>query len=460
MSALAAEQPTQPAGLEIDESLLDAGLTLINAASTLDAAEVKRLLKEEEVPAWFQDELGWSALHYAAEREDEEMVKVLLANGAVWNSVDNLGNSPACIALSLNSARIYDLIKSHGVRSEFLLGFLEAKAEDPSSDSNLVLKDAEEETLAGNTALFLKSKLTYSRDEQGQERVIDEEGNGVMMGWETGVSSSALSTRLTNRADTDFSHVFFLGLALVDYGGDCRSLDGGLSGRGQGAAEDLERGLRSGHREFQIAAVIHNDTIELTAVDVQIDSMFSNVSPSPVLHTVIEPHPSVLAHMEETGWTTEQKPNLMVLKGKWQEFMESEEIYKEGGYDLIYFDTFSEGYGGALLSFVCPPQEKDATLTTVVSPSTHDPSQSSRPSSNTCPTSWPGLNRASASSMVSERRRLRSMTRTRRCRRCTFERSVWRRANGMTCLSGTRFERRFGTAFDESASLLCFTRSE
>lgn len=263
MSAPTAEQPTQPAALEIDESLLDAGLTLINAASTRDAAEVKRLLKEEEAPAWFQDELGWSALHYAAEREDEEMVKVLLANGAVWNSVDNLGNSPACIALSLNSARIYDLIKSHGVRSEFLLGFLEAKAEDPSSDSNLVLKDAEEETLAGNTALFLKSKLTYSRDEQGQERVIDEEGNGVMMGWETGVSSSALSTGLTDRAtpeaDTDLSHVSFLGLALVDYGGDCRSLDGGLGGRGQGAAEDLERGLRSGHREFQIAAVTHDD---------------------------------------------------------------------------------------------------------------------------------------------------------------------------------------------------------
>lgn len=104
--------------------------------------------------------------------------------------------------------------------------------------------------------------------------------------------------------------------------------------------------------------MIHDDTTELTAVDVQIDSMFSNISPSPVLHTVIEPHPSVLAHMEETGWTTEQKPNLMVLKGKWQEFMESEEIYKEGGYDLIYFDTFSEGYGGALLSFVCPPPKK------------------------------------------------------------------------------------------------------
>jgi hypothetical protein len=170
--------------------------------------------------------------------------------------------------------------------------------------------------------------------------------------------------------------------------------------------------------------VTHDDRTELTAVDVQIDSMFSNISPSPVLHTVIEPHPSVLAHMEETGWTTEQKPNLMVLKGKWQEFMESEEIYREGGYDLIYFDTFSEGYGGALLNIVCPPQEKDATLTTVVSPSTHDLSQSSRPSSNTCPTSSPGLNRASASSMVSERRRLRFTTRIRRCRRCTFERSV------------------------------------
>jgi protein arginine N-methyltransferase 2 len=64
-----------------------------------------------------------------------------------------------------------------------------------------------------------------------------------------------------------------------------------------------------------------------------VDTLFSKLTPAPLLHTIIEPHPDVLAHMAETGWTTEARPNLIVLKGKWQAFMDSEEIYKEGGYD-------------------------------------------------------------------------------------------------------------------------------
>ena len=45
-----------------------------------------RLLKENDAPAWYQDELGWTAMHYAAEREDQEMVKAILKNGGVWNA--------------------------------------------------------------------------------------------------------------------------------------------------------------------------------------------------------------------------------------------------------------------------------------------------------------------------------------------------------------------------------------
>jgi type IV protein arginine methyltransferase len=78
----------------------------------------------------------------------------------------------------------------------------------------------------------------------------------------------------------------------------------------------------------------------------QIDTMFQTLPTSPLIHTIIEPHPSVLEHMTETGWTTEAKPNLRVLKGKWQDWVETEEIYEQGGYDVIYFDTFSEGYEG------------------------------------------------------------------------------------------------------------------
>lgn len=104
-------------------------------------------------------------------------------------SVDLHGNGAGDVALSLNSTRIYAILKSHAIRSEFLLGVLADKAAEDKSegeeedgfvreDGHLTLKDEEKETLAGNTDLFLKSKLKYEVDENGRERVMDEEGNG------------------------------------------------------------------------------------------------------------------------------------------------------------------------------------------------------------------------------------------------------------------------------------------
>lgn len=39
-------------------------------------------------------------------------------------------------------------------------------------------------TSAGDNLTFLRSKLTWDVGEDGKERVLDEDGNGVMMGWE------------------------------------------------------------------------------------------------------------------------------------------------------------------------------------------------------------------------------------------------------------------------------------
>lgn len=35
-----------------------------------------------------------------------------------------------------------------------------------------------------------------------------------------------------------------------------------------------------------------------------------------------------------------------MLEGKWQDFIESEELMASGGFDVIYTDTFSEDYQG------------------------------------------------------------------------------------------------------------------
>lgn len=48
--------------------------------------------------------------------------------------------------------------------------------------------------------------------------------------------------------------------------------------------------------------------------------------------------------MRQLGWY--EKPGVKILEGKWQEFIESEELIATGGFDVIYTDTFSEDYQG------------------------------------------------------------------------------------------------------------------
>ena len=62
----------------------------------------------------------------------------------------------------------------------------------------------------------------------------------------------------------------------------------------------------------------------------------------PTQHVIIEAHPDVLQHMRETGWY--DKPGIKILEGKWQDFLDSENLLSSGGFDVIYTDTFSEDY--------------------------------------------------------------------------------------------------------------------
>ena len=80
----------------------------------------------------------------------------------------------------------------------------------------------------------------------------------------------------------------------------------------------------------------------------QIDTMFQALPTKPAQHVIIEAHPDVLKHMKELDWY--EKPGVKVLEGKWQDFVESEELLSVGGFDVIYTDTFSEDYKGAVLA--------------------------------------------------------------------------------------------------------------
>ena len=72
--------------------------------------------------------------------------------------------------------------------------------------------------------------------------------------------------------------------------------------------------------------------------------MFQELAVRPSKHVIIEAHPYVLAHMKRQGWY--EKPGVRILEGKWQNFIDSEELLAFGGFDVVYTDTFSEDYQG------------------------------------------------------------------------------------------------------------------
>lgn len=46
--------------------------------------------------------------------------------------------------------------------------------------------------------------------------------------------------------------------------------------------------------------------------------------------------------MRERGWY--EKKGVTILEGRWQDFIDNEELFGSGGFDVIYTDTFSENY--------------------------------------------------------------------------------------------------------------------
>ncbi|KAF9793492.1 hypothetical protein BJ322DRAFT_1034996 [Thelephora terrestris] len=240
-------------------------------------------------PLWYQDGEGTSPLHAAAYIEDEELVRVLIEKGALWNAVDNLHNTAADIALSMNNEGCYRMIRDAGIRSELLLNLIASK---PSFPASIFLR-AEDDTATGSTEAFLSSKLHYTRDKQGQEICLLREGDkevGVMMGWERDIMRETVK------------------LLCADH-------------------PRLNDGLKILNVGFGLGII---------------DSFFQELSTSPALHVIIEPHQDVLEYMKSQGWYS--KPNVKILEGKWQDYIDSPELLAVGKFDVVYTDTFSEEY--------------------------------------------------------------------------------------------------------------------
>lgn len=261
-------------------------------------------------------------------------VQELLLWGGIWNDVDDHNETPGCVALRLGQTELYELCVQAGVRAELLFGLLDGYEElsSGSEADDEDMADAGEEgeeepahvevEYDGPTGApedgddapelvetaqpkfeppkpdaetevksekYLRSKLTYS-----DGKLVDDDGNGVMMAWETDIMR--------------------------------RSVDALLPGKPAG-----KRILNIG---FGMGII---------------DSMFAETKPA--RHHIIEAHEEVLEHTSSpessfgAGWEASgpEQGAYKIHKGRWQNIVP---ILLEHGevYDAVYFDTFGEDY--------------------------------------------------------------------------------------------------------------------
>jgi protein arginine N-methyltransferase 2 len=315
---------------------------LLLAASHHDLFTLRELLKTTS-PTVTDPTTNRSALHLVIDsissesspeeqKDVENCLRELLLNGAIWNDLDSNGETPGCIAWRKGLGGAYEVMVEAGVRAEILLGRMgggweelageedgeqedEAEAETADADvasedvRKAVIKSPDTDDTVGVIAspdtdvtptissetpvrktidvtpeVYLNSKLTYD-----STKLLDEDGNGVMMSWEKGIMERSVKELLSDDPKAAFEarvlNIGF-GLGLLDSAFQRR-----LEGRGR--------------------------------------------------HVIVEPHPSVLQHMRSTGWF--DKPGVEILEGKWQDVIV--DLIADGTeFDAIYYDTFAEGY--------------------------------------------------------------------------------------------------------------------
>ena len=320
---------------------------VLTAAWSHNVEAVKKLLDSPE-KARCQDPITLESPLHAAIRscgppseeddaEDLENAKKTLSElllwGGIWNDVDDRNETPGCVAHRLGRTDLYNLCVEAGVRAEMLFGVLEGyeelesgdemeedgeeeSAHQPNDESEMVVVGEDgaeapelvpvsegngvaEDGKTGadvNSDDYLKSTVTYS-----DGKLVDNEGNGVMMAWETDIMR--------------------------------RSVDALLPGR--------ESGKRILNIGFGMGII---------------DAMFAETKPAK--HHIIEAHPGVLQHISSpeskfgADWEASgpEAGAYKVHQGKWQEVC-IQLLEENNVYDAIYFDTFGEDYSQLRMFF-------------------------------------------------------------------------------------------------------------
>jgi len=270
----------------------------------------------------------------------------------------------------MNNTDAYEELLAEGIRSEMLRAVLEAAnssaesdagsddadmappdAPPPQGEDGAPLIDASTTTTAAaaqlstasDNATFLASRLTFTHDSRGQPIALDAEGNGVMMGWESGIMHQT-ARRMCEPAWGDRRERSSDELQK-DEEGDREPLRVMNVGFGLGIVRPLlsrclcacrRRGLTLAPTPLRRSpSSPHPSSVPLCLTLEQVDTYLQEYRPTQ--HLIIEPHPDVLAFAREHGWF--DKPGVRFYEGTWKDYLKALESGDEEyvGWDGIYF---------------------------------------------------------------------------------------------------------------------------
>jgi len=234
------------------------------AARAADTENFMRLIDAGADPTT-RDKNGANALMHAAAGNAVDVVRYLLAEGVAWNDVDNDGDSAGQYASGHGHAELAGAMMEYAVASELAVG--EASMAETSGACRANAESAE----------YLSTPVRYD----GDDKLLDENGDAVMMSWEGPLMEA--------HAD-----------ALCETKGDVMNVGFGM-------------GIIDGHIQER----------------------------RPRSHTIVEAHPDVRAHMSRAGW--DGKKGVNVEFGRWQDVLPR--LAEKGvKFDAIFFDTYGEEY--------------------------------------------------------------------------------------------------------------------
>lgn len=282
-----------------DDELPTPNARLLEAAARGDAELVERLISNDDDDAADPDcaraEDGATPLMVAAEGGHADAVASLLRAGAQWNALDCGGHCAGEYSGAAH-AEVTQMLMQWGVEMEEMLIERDEGGAEAASDEGAAAAAKEEDE---ESRRYLSQRLVYDDADPSGPRLLDSDGDAVMMGWEAPI--------MARHADT---------------------LCGGQGVAAPAAVMNVGFGLGIIDRDLQRHA--------------------------PRRHVIVEAHPDVLARMDAEGWA--EKPGVTVLRGRWEDVLAAgapalskgaqeggiADILASGGFDAIYWDTYAQ----------------------------------------------------------------------------------------------------------------------